>query len=107
MIIAINTYGPWRQIQAEPVLLDPPHNQPWHFATYQDGSRWWISNVETGMTVGSGYSKAAALDHANHQMSKYTPRALATTIRHRHNSGHVPPPAMLSEILAQLQPEDK
>ena len=61
MKIAMNTYGPWRLVDAEPVTLDPPHDKPFRFAVHclpgDPISIWRVTNVETGMGVGGGLTK--------------------------------------------------
>jgi hypothetical protein len=105
MKIAVNTYGPWRTIEAEPLTLAAPHDRPYHFAVHgrpaQPGvahPHWVVTNVETGMAVGAGLTRQEAIDEANRLMGEYTPGALRALVRDRRRSGHVPPPGLLEEL---------
>jgi hypothetical protein len=101
MKVPINTYGPWRLIDGEPVTLDPPHDKPFRFAAvhWPHNPAWWsIINVETGMSCGAGETKQAALEKANCLLAEYTAQMLRTVIRHRRQSGHVPPSEMLDAV---------
>jgi hypothetical protein len=89
--ILLNTYGPWVSVEAEPVILDPPHDRPFRFAVHPALScsrTWTVTNLETGMAIARGPTPEQAVASANAALAVYTAGELAAIIRRRRAAGH-------------------